>query len=71
MRSGINESGISEERMFRTQVSASSFGIKFQQQREKEEIEVRERYRERKREKEAAEILVKYEEFSRVQNTTN
>jgi hypothetical protein len=34
-------------------------------------MEVRERYRERKREKEAAEVLVKYEEFSRVQNTTN
>jgi hypothetical protein len=34
-------------------------------------MEVRERYRERKREKEAAEIYVEYEEFSRVQNTTN
>jgi hypothetical protein len=55
----------------RKNVSDASFGIKFQHQREREEMEVRERYRERKREKEAVEILVKYEEFSQVQNTTN
>ncbi len=60
---GVNEFGVLEKMMS----SEAMFWV----EEKDEEREVRERCRERRRDKEAAQVLMRYEEFSQGPNTTN